>query len=216
MIIVAPSILSANFTRLGQDIEQVKTAGADWLHIDIMDGHFVPNLTIGPQVVADIRKVTDLFLDVHLMIEKPENFVGAFAEAGADLITVHAEASNHLNRLVNQIKQTGCKAGVSLNPATPAMLLEDIIADVDLILLMTVNPGFGGQSFIPSVLPKIKVVKQMLERQNAAAYLEVDGGINNLNAPEVVRAGANVLVAGSYIFGNPDPTGAVYALKNSI
>ncbi|HPF43389.1 MAG TPA: ribulose-phosphate 3-epimerase [Syntrophomonadaceae bacterium] len=216
MIIVAPSILSANFTRLGQDIDQVKTAGADWLHIDIMDGHFVPNLTIGPQVVADIRKVTDLFLDVHLMIEKPENFVGAFAEAGADLITVHAEASNHLNRLVNQIKQTGCKAGVSLNPATPAMLLEDIIADVDLILLMTVNPGFGGQSFIPSVLPKIKVVKQMLERQNAAAYLEVDGGINNLNAPEVVRAGANVLVAGSYIFGNPDPTGAVYALKNSI
>jgi len=216
LIIVAPSILSANFTRLGQDIEQVKTAGADWLHIDIMDGHFVPNLTIGPQVVADIRKVTDLFLDVHLMIEKPENFVGAFAEAGADLITVHAEASNHLNRLVNQIKQTGCKAGVSLNPATPAMLLEDIIADVDLILLMTVNPGFGGQSFIPSVLPKIKVVKQMLERQNAAAYLEVDGGINNLNAPEVVRAGANVLVAGSYIFGNPDPTGAVYALKNSI
>jgi len=216
LIIVAPSILSANFTRLGQDIEQVKTAGADWLHIDIMDGHFVPNLTIGPQVVADIRKVTDLFLDVHLMIEKPENFVGAFAEAGADLITVHAEASNHLNRLVNQIKQTGCKAGVSLNPATPAMLLEDIIADVDLILLMTVNPGFGGQSFIPSVLPKIKVVKQMLERQNAAAYLEVDGGINNLNPPEVVRAGANVLVAGSYIFGNPDPTGAVYALKNSI
>jgi ribulose-phosphate 3-epimerase len=216
LIIVAPSILSANFTRLGQDIDQVKTAGADWLHIDIMDGHFVPNLTIGPQVVADIRKVTDLFLDVHLMIEKPENFVGAFAEAGADLITVHAEASNHLNRLVNQIKQTGCKAGVSLNPATPAMLLEDIIADVDLILLMTVNPGFGGQSFIPSVLPKIKVVKQMLERQNAAAYLEVDGGINNLNAPEVVRAGANVLVAGSYIFGNPDPTGAVYALKNSI
>lgn len=216
MIIVAPSILSANFSRLGQNIDQVKTAGADWLHIDIMDGHFVPNLTIGPQVVADIRKVTDLFLDVHLMIEKPENFVGAFAEAGADLITVHAEASNHLNRLVNQIKQTGCKAGVSLNPATPAMLLEDIIADVDLILLMTVNPGFGGQSFIPSVLPKIKVVKQMLERQNAAAYLEVDGGINNLNAPEVVRAGANVLVAGSYIFGNPDPTGAVYALKNSI
>lgn len=179
MIIVAPSILSANFTRLGQDIEQVKTAGADWLHIDIMDGHFVPNLTIGPQVVADIRKVTDLFLDVHLMIEKPENFVGAFAEAGADLITVHAEASNHLNRLVNQIKQTGCKAGVSLNPATPAMLLEDIIADVDLILLMTVNPGFGGQSFIPSVLPKIKVVKQMLERQNAAE-------INAKSMPEKV------------------------------
>lgn len=216
MIIVAPSILSANFTRLGKDIEQVKTAGADWLHIDIMDGHFVPNLTIGPQVVADIRKVTDLFLDVHLMIEKPENFIGAFAEAGADLITVHAEATNHLHRLISMIKQSGCQAGVSLNPSTPAAMLENILTDVDLILLMTVNPGFGGQSFIPTVLPKIKVVKQMLERQNASVYLEVDGGINNLNAPEVVSAGANVLVAGSYVFGSPDPAAAVETLKNSI
>lgn len=216
MIIVAPSILSANFTQLGKDIEQVKTAGADWLHIDIMDGHFVPNLTIGPQVVADIRKVTGLFLDVHLMIEQPENFIGAFADAGADLITVHVEATNHLHRLISMIKQAGCKAGVSLNPSTPAAMLENVVTDVDLILLMTVNPGFGGQSFIPTVLPKIKVVKQMLEGQNASAYLEVDGGINNLNAPEVLRAGANVLVAGSYIFGNPDPVLAVKTLKNSI
>jgi ribulose-phosphate 3-epimerase len=166
-------------------------------------------------VVADIKKATDLFLDVHLMIEKPENFIEAFAAAGADMITVHVEASYHLHRLITMIKSAGCKAGVSLNPSTPAVMLENIVGDVDLILLMTVNPGFGGQSFIPSVLPKIAVVKKALGHYNPDAYLQVDGGINNLNAPEVVNAGANVLVAGSYIFGSPDPAAAIQALKNS-
>jgi len=202
VILIAPSILSANFTRLGEDIHEVEKAGADWLHIDVMDGHFVPNLTIGPQVVADIRGITGLFLDVHLMIEKPEQLIPVFIEAGADMVTVHVEACPHLHRVVTMIKERGAKAGVSLNPATSEKLLEPILPELDLVLAMSVNPGFGGQRFIPGVLPKISRIKALIEDYQPACYLEVDGGINAQTGQDVVKAGCNVLVAGSYVFNN--------------
>lgn len=213
MVLVAPSILSADFSQLGEDIYKVEKAGADWLHIDIMDGHFVPNLTIGPQVVADIRKKSGLFFDVHLMIEKPENLIPAFVEAGADLITVHLETCVHLHRVVNLIKGYGKKAGVALNPATPVYLLSDIIPELDLILIMSVNPGFGGQKFIPGTVEKIKELKQMLLKKRFYPHIEVDGGINEATGRKVVNAGADVLVAGSYIFGSSDIEKAVKSLK---
>ncbi|HRY12800.1 MAG TPA: ribulose-phosphate 3-epimerase [Syntrophomonadaceae bacterium] len=214
MILIAPSILSANFAHLAEDIQRVERAGADWLHIDVMDGHFVPNLTIGPLVVRDIKKETGLLLDVHLMIEKPENLIPAFIASGADLITVHAETCPHLHRTLTMIREAGRQAGVSLNPSTPVAMVENVIGEVDLILAMTVNPGFGGQKFIPSVLPKISALRSMIYRSGSAARLQVDGGINVETGKLAVDHGADVLVAGSFIFGAPDIGRAIRDLKN--
>ena len=200
MIRIAPSILSANFVRLEEDIKAVENAGAHMLHIDIMDGHFVPNITIGYSVVAAIRKITKLPLDVHLMIENPDIFVREFAAAGADFLTVHSEACIHLHRTVQYIKQNGVKAGVSINPATPVLQLENILSDVDLVLLMSVDPGFGGQEFIPSTIEKIKAVKKMLSDAGTAPLIEVDGGVKIENAREIADAGADILVMGSAFF----------------
>jgi ribulose-phosphate 3-epimerase len=204
MIKLAPSILSADFTILGEQIDQVVRAGADYIHVDVMDGHFVPNITIGAPVVASIRPVTRLPLDVHLMIEHPERYISQFAQAGADIITVHVEASPHLHATIRLIKQLGAKAGVSLNPPTPVGVVEEFLPHVDLVLVMSVNPGFGGQSFIPETLPKIASIRKLLDDRALPAELEVDGGINADNALDIVSAGANVLVAGNSIFKAPE------------
>jgi ribulose-phosphate 3-epimerase len=201
LIKIAPSILSADFARLGAQVAEAEAAGADYIHIDVMDGHFVPNITVGPLVVEAVRRVTKLPLDVHLMIEAPERYTARFAQAGADIVTVQVEACLHLHRTVQQIEELGGKPGVSLNPATPLSSLEEILEYVDLILLMTVNPGFGGQELIPTMLPKIERLRGMLTERGLDVELEVDGGINAETAPKVVAAGANVLVAGAAIFG---------------
>jgi len=216
MIKLAPSILSADFARLGEQIAEAERAGADYIHVDVMDGHFVPNITIGAPVVASIRRATSLPLDVHLMIEHPERYISDFVNAGADIITVHVEATPHLQATIRSIKELGARAGVSLNPPTPVVAVEEFIRYVDLVLVMSVNPGFGGQSFIPETLPKIAAMRKLLDDRGLSAELEVDGGINADNAPEVVRAGATVLVAGNSIFRAEDGiTRAIQRLREA-
>ncbi len=210
---IAPSILSADFCRLGDEIRAVEAAGADYIHVDVMDGHFVPNITIGPPVVAALRKVTPLPLDVHLMIADPDRYIPDFAAAGADIIVVHAEASTHLHRSIQLIKSLGKRAGVSLNPATPLNYLEYVLADLDLVLLMTVNPGFGGQSFIEACIPKIHALRAMLDKRGSEAELEVDGGVKTDNIARISHAGADVFVAGSAVFGSSDYTSTIRTLK---
>lgn len=199
---IAPSILSADFAHLGAQVAEAEAGGADWVHVDVMDGHFVPNLTIGPLVVQALRPVTTLPLDVHLMIEAPERYLEDFARAGADVLTVHWEACTHLHRTLQQIRELGVKAGISLNPATPVSVLEEVLSEVDLVLLMSVNPGFGGQSYIPSSTAKIRKLRQLMQECESAALVEVDGGVNAQTIREVVVAGADVLVAGSAVFND--------------
>lgn len=215
MIKISPSILSADFARLGEEVRAVEAGGADYIHVDVMDGRFVPNITIGPPVVAAVRKVTDLPLDVHLMIEDPDRYIPDFAAAGADIITVHAEASVHLHRTVQLIRSLGKRAGVSINPATPVSALEVVLPDLDLVLVMTVNPGFGGQGFISSCIPKIEALRREIERRRLATELEVDGGVKTDNIGRIAAAGADVFVAGSAVFGTPDYRATIEALKKN-
>ncbi|MEH7353066.1 ribulose-phosphate 3-epimerase [Neobacillus drentensis] len=213
MVKIAPSILSADFSKLGEEILAVEKGGADYIHIDVMDGHFVPNITIGPLIVEAIRPITKLPLDVHLMIENPDQYIEAFAKAGADYITVHVEACRHLHRTIQNIKSFGIKAGVVLNPATPVESIQHVIGDIDMVLLMSVNPGFGGQKFIPEVLPKIRKVKEMAEQKGVNLEIEIDGGVNPETAKQCMEAGANVLVAGSAIYNQPDYAKAISLIR---
>lgn len=210
---IAPSILSADFARLGDEVRAIQVASAEWVHVDVMDGRFVPNLTIGPLVVEAVRRSTTAVVDVHLMIVEPERYVEAFAKAGADVITVHAEASTHLHRTLQQIRGLGKKAGVSLNPHTPEDILRYVLPLCDLILVMSVNPGFGGQAFIPAALPKLEALRKMIDQSGGAIDLEVDGGIKPGTASQVVQAGADVLVAGNAVFGEKDYAAAIAALR---
>jgi len=213
VIQIAPSILSANFADLARDIAAVERGGADLIHVDVMDGHFVPNITIGPVVVRAIRKVATRPLDVHLMIQEPDRYIDEFIAAGATMLSVHQEVLPHLNRTIAYIKSRGARAGVALNPSTPVPMLEEIANDVDFVLVMSVNPGFGGQAFIQDSVDKVRRVRELLARTGSTATIEIDGGIDDTNAADVVAAGASILVAGSAIFGKADPEAATRALR---
>lgn len=204
MKLIAPSILSADFSKLGDEIRAVEAAGADWIHIDVMDGHFVPNITIGPLIVEAARRVTALPLDVHLMIENPERYITAFADAGADLISVQAEVCVHLHRTVQMIKEIGLRAGVVLNPSTPLSAIEWVLNNVDIVMIMSVNPGFGGQDFIPNSLDKIRDLRGIIQKNGLSTLIEIDGGVNEKTIKNISDAGVDVFVAGSAIFGSPD------------
>ncbi len=213
---IAPSILSADFSKLSKEIKAVEDAKADYLHVDVMDGHFVPNITVGPFIVEAIRSATRLPLDVHLMIDSPENFISSFAKAGSDIITVHVEATKHLHKVIQAIKSHGIKAGVALNPATPACMIDSIIEDADLVLVMSVNPGFSGQEFIPSALKKLKAIRAIIDRKGLRCELEIDGGVKIGNIKDASKAGADVFVAGSAIFGSDDYKKTIRAMKKEI
>ena len=213
MTIIAPSLLAANFVRLAEDIAKVEAAGADWLHLDIMDGHFVPNLTFGPPIVAAIRKITKLPLDVHLMVTNPSALVDDFAAAGADWLTVHGETEPHLHRLITRIRELGVRPAIALNPATPIHSLDEILPEVDMVLIMSVNPGFGGQKFIPSSIDKIRRLKKQISALNREILIEVDGGINSMTSPLVRESGTDVLVSGSAVFGSDDLAAAIRQLR---
>jgi len=213
---ISPSILSADFNKLGEEVQALERAGADYIHVDVMDGHFVPNITIGPMVVEALRRITSLPLDVHLMIQNPDFYLPAFIDAGADILTVHVETAVHLHRTLTEIKKRGARAGVSLNPATPLCLLEPALEYADLVLVMTVNPGFGGQEFIPSTLPKIQLLRQLIDKKGWALELEVDGGIKVENIGLLAKAGADVFVSGSGIFKTPNYRQTMEDLRKQI
>jgi ribulose-phosphate 3-epimerase len=216
MAIIAPSILSADFSRLGEEINAVVAAGADWIHLDVMDGHFVPNITIGPPVIKSLRRLTDLHFDVHLMITQPERYLEDFAEAGANTISVHAEVSPHLHRTLHEIRRLGCQAGVVLNPSTPPKHIEYVLEEADMVLLMTVNPGFGGQKFISAMIPKLIKLRQAIDRLPKKVTIEVDGGVNLHTIKTLAQAGADIFVAGSAIFGTPNYQETITAMRDLI